>query len=48
MKQIFIVQRSTIIKEKKKEEKKRKIIIPSKLFLINFQPSCPDFPSLTR
>lgn len=33
---------------KEREREKRKIIIPSRLFLINFQPSCPGFPSLTR
>lgn len=50
MQQIFIVQNEARSSKKgeTEREKKRKIIIPSRLFLINFQPSCPGFPSLTR
>lgn len=35
-------------RKEREKKKKRKIIIPSRLFLINFQPSCLGFPSLTR
>lgn len=49
MQQIFIVQNEARSSKKgEREREKRKIIIPSRLFLINFQPSCPGFPSLTR